>query len=258
MPTSSVERPPPVLEVRGLVAGYGGSPIVHGIDLTVGPGEVATIVGPNGAGKSTLLKAITGQIEVLEGTVELDSDDVTGLRGDRLARRGIGFVPQVNDVFGALSVLENLEMGGYLLPRRDVGDRVEEVLHTFPALAEMRTRTASKLSGGERKMLAIGRVLMLRPSVIIFDEPTANLAPALARGVLEDQVRSLADAGSAVVLVEQRASEALAVGDWGYLLVAGLVSVSGPAAGLLARDDIGELFLGRRAPSETTSGLSRQ
>jgi ABC-type branched-subunit amino acid transport system ATPase component len=245
MPTLSAERPPQTLEVHDLVAGYGGAPIVHGVDVSVGAGEVATIIGPNGAGKSTLLKAITGQVEVLGGSVRLDGQDVTGRRGDKLARSGIGFVPQVNDVFGALTVLENLEMGGYLLSRKEVPRRVEEVLGAFPALAGMRTRTASKLSGGERKMLAIGRVLMLRPSVIIFDEPTSNLAPALARAVLEDQVRALADAGSAVLLVEQRASEALAVGDWAYLLVAGRVSVSGSAAELLDREDIGELFLGR-------------
>jgi branched-chain amino acid transport system ATP-binding protein len=247
MPTSSADRPEPVLEVADLVAGYGGAPIVHGVDVSVGAGEVATIVGPNGAGKSTLLKAITGQVEVLGGSVRLHGEDVTSRRGDRLARAGIGFVPQVNDVFGSLTVLENLEMGGYLLGRRDVPARVEQVLTTFPALAEMRGRRAGKLSGGERKMLAIARVLMLRPSVIILDEPTANLAPILARSVLADQVRSLAHAGSAVMLVEQRASEALAVGDWSYLMVAGQVSVSGPACALLERDDIGELFLGREA-----------
>jgi ABC-type branched-subunit amino acid transport system ATPase component len=247
MPISSAERPDQLLEVSELVAGYGAAPIVHGVDFSVGTGEVATIVGPNGAGKSTLLKAITGQCEILGGSVRLDGDDVTGLRGDRLARRGIGYVPQTKDVFGALNVLENLEMGGYLLARRNLDRRVEEVLETFPALAQMRTRTASKLSGGERKMLAIARVLMLRPRVIILDEPTANLAPVLARDVLEQQVRALASAGSAVVLVEQRASEALAVGDWGYLLVAGKVSVAAAASELLARDDIGELFLGRGA-----------
>jgi ABC-type branched-subunit amino acid transport system ATPase component len=236
-----------VLEVHDLVAGYGAAPVVHGVDVSVGAGEVATIVGPNGAGKSTLLKAITGQCEILGGSVRLEGDDVTGLRGDRLARRGIGYVPQVKDVFGALTVQDNLEMGGYLLSRRDVAARIDEVLGTFPVLAEMRTRTASKLSGGERKMLAIARVLMLRPHVIILDEPTANLSPALARDVLEHQVRALAKAGSAVVLVEQRASEALAVGDWGYLLVAGRLSVSAAASKLLAREDIGELFLGRGA-----------
>jgi branched-chain amino acid transport system ATP-binding protein len=256
MPTSSADRPAPVLEVRSLVAGYGGAPIVHGVDVSVGIGEVATIVGPNGAGKSTLLKAISGQIEVLEGSVTLDGDDVTGLRGDRLARRGIGYVPQVNDVFRALTVQENLEMGGYLLARKETGTRVDEVLDTFPALAKMRTRTASKLSGGERKMLAIGRVLMLRPRVIFLDEPTANLAPALARAVLEEQVQTLAEAGSAVLLVEQRASEALTVGNWGYVLVAGVVSVSGPTADLLARNDIGELFLGRGPSAGSSAPIS--
>jgi ABC-type branched-subunit amino acid transport system ATPase component len=249
MLTSSADRPPQVLEVHDLVGGYGGAPIVHGVDVSVGLGEVATIIGPNGAGKSTLLKAITGQVEVMSGTVRLNGREVTGLRGDRLARAGIGFVPQVNDVFATLTVLENLEMGGYLLPRKDVPERVEEAIAAFPALAEMHSRRAGKLSGGERKMLAIARVLMLRPSVIIFDEPTSNLAPVLARSVLEEQVRSLADSGSAVLLVEQRASEALAVGDWGYLLVAGQVTVEGPASELLGRDDIGELFLGREVKS---------
>jgi ABC-type branched-subunit amino acid transport system ATPase component len=247
MPTSSGERPEAILEVAGLVAGYGSQPIVHGVDVQVGPGEVATIVGPNGAGKSTLLKAITGQCEIFEGAVRLAGEEVTGRRGDRLAKAGIGYVPQVNDTFAPLTVLENLEMGGYLLPRREVPARVDEVLQTFPALAEMRSRRAGKLSGGERKMLAIARVLMLRPRVIILDEPTANLAPIFARAVLEEQVRSLADAGSAVVLVEQRASEALSMGNWGYLMVAGLVSLAGPTRELLEREDIGELFLGRAA-----------
>ncbi len=254
MPTSSGDRPEPVLAVRGLVAGYGGAPVVHGVDFEVGGGEVATIIGPNGAGKSTLLKAITGQIEVLDGSIQLRGEEISGLRGDRLARMGIGFVPQVKDVFGPLTVLENLEMGGYLLARREIEPRVEEVLTSFPALAAMRRRTASKLSGGERKMLAIGRVLMLRPSVIVLDEPTANLAPALARDVLEEQVPTLANGGTAVVLVEQRASEALRVGHWGYVMVAGLVSVAGAAADLLAREDIGELFLGRGVTSPAPEG----
>jgi ABC-type branched-subunit amino acid transport system ATPase component len=247
MPTSSAERPDPLLVVEGLVAGYGGAPIVHGVDVSLGPGEVATIVGPNGAGKSTLLKAITGQVEVLSGKVTLAGKAVTGLPGDKLARRGIGFVPQVKDVFDTLTVEENLDMGGYLLKRAEVEQRRNEVLDVFPALVAMRSRRASKLSGGERKMLAIARVLMLRPSVVILDEPTSNLSPALARAVLEEQVAALAAAGSAVLLVEQKAKEALAIGDWGYVLVAGLVTLSGPAPELLAREDIGELFLGREA-----------
>lgn len=247
MPTLSAERPEPVLEVTDLVAGYGDAAIVHGVDVSVGAGEVTTIIGPNGAGKSTLLKAITGQVDVMSGAVRLNGKDVTSQRGDRLARSGIGFVPQVNDVFPTLTVLENLEMGGYLVARKHVPARVDEVLAMFPALAEMRSRRAGKLSGGERKMLAIARVLMSHPSVIILDEPTSNLAPSLARSVLEEQVRNLARTGSAVLLVEQRAGEALAVGDWAYLLVAGRVSVSARAREMLAREDIGELFLGREA-----------
>ncbi|MDX6410688.1 MAG: branched-chain amino acid transport system ATP-binding protein [Gaiellaceae bacterium] len=245
MPISSADRPEQLLVVENLVAGYGGAPIVHGVDVSVGAGEIATIVGPNGAGKSTLLKAITGQVEVLDGTVTLEGLPVTGLPGEQLARRGIGFVPQVKDVFATLSVTENLEMGGYLLHRNAVATRVDEVLEVFPALRDMRTRTASKLSGGERKMLAIARVLMASPRVVVLDEPTSNLSPALANEVLEAQVRTLADAGAAVLLVEQKAMEALSVGDWAYILVAGLVHLSAPASELLARDDIGELFLGK-------------
>jgi ABC-type branched-subunit amino acid transport system ATPase component len=148
-------------------------------------------------------------------------------------------------VFATLTVVENLEMGGYLLPKNQLAARIDEVLDVFPALAEMRTRTASKLSGGERKMLAIARVLMLQPRVVILDEPTSNLSPALARNVLESQVKALADSGSAVLLVEQKAKEALEIGDWAYVLVAGLVHLSEPAAELLARQEIGELFLGQ-------------
>jgi branched-chain amino acid transport system ATP-binding protein len=251
MPTSSADRPEQLLVVEGLIAGYGGAPIVHGVDVSVGPGEVATIVGPNGAGKSTLLKAITGQVEVLDGSVFLAGAPVTGLPGEKLARRGVGFVPQAKDVFATLTMVENLEMGGYLLPKSRVAARIDEVLDVFPALAEMRTRTASKLSGGERKMLAIARVLMLQPRVVILDEPTSNLSPALARDVLEGQVKALADSGSAVLLVEQKAKEALEIADWAYVLVAGLVHLSEPAAELLAREDIGELFLGQVPAGET-------
>jgi len=251
MPISSADRPEQLLVVEGLVAGYNGAPIVHGVDVSVGLCEIATIVGPNGAGKSTLLKAITGQVDVFDGSVSLDGEPVTGLPGEKLAKRGIGFVPQSKDVFATLTVLENLEMGGYLLPKSQVATRIDEVLGIFPALAEMRTRTASKLSGGERKMLAIARVLMLQPRVVILDEPTSNLSPALARDVLENQVKALAASGSAVLLVEQKAKEALEIGDWAYVLVAGLVHLSEPAAELLAREDIGELFLGKVASGAT-------
>jgi ABC-type branched-subunit amino acid transport system ATPase component len=160
---------------------------------------------------------------------------------------GLGFVPQTKDVFDTLTVTENLEMGGYLLTKLQLAARIEAVMSAFPALADMRSRTASKLSGGERKMLAIARVLMLEPSVLILDEPTSNLSPELSRAVLREQVRRLADAGTAVLLVEQKAFEALAVSDWAYLLVAGRIEIAGPASEILARPDIREVFLGQSA-----------
>jgi ABC-type branched-subunit amino acid transport system ATPase component len=246
MPTLSGDRRSAYLVVADLTAGYTrGAPIINGVNLTAGLGEIVSVIGPNGAGKSTLLKAITRQIDVFSGTVQLGDEDVTRLRGDRLARRGLGYVPQVRDTFPTLTVLENLEMGGYLLPRNDVGDRIDEVMTIFPALASMRTRIAGRLSGGERKMLAIGRALMLRPRLLILDEPTANLSPAIANRVLETHVRAVAEAGTGIVLVEQRAAEALRIADWAYVLVGGSVHISARAGELLARPDIGELFLGR-------------
>ncbi len=220
---------------------------MSGVSISVGPGEVVSVIGPNGAGKSTLLKAVTGRLPVMTGTVTFGDRDITNLRGHLRARMGLGFVPQTKDVFDTLTVIENLEMGGYLLAKPQLAARIDKVMSTFPALADMRSRTASKLSGGERKMLAVARVLMLEPSVLVLDEPTSNLSPELSRSVLRDQVRSLADAGTAVLLVEQKAFEALGVSDWAYILVAGRIEIAGAASSILARPDIREVFLGRSA-----------
>jgi ABC-type branched-subunit amino acid transport system ATPase component len=241
----SDERRPAHLVIEHLAAGYGTAPIVSDVSLTVAQGEVVTVIGPNGAGKSTLLKAIIGRLSPMAGRVRLGDRDITHLSANRLARLGVGYVPQVHDVFDTLTVEDNLEMGGYLLPKLRMKARLDEVLAVFPGIAAMRTRVASKLSGGERKMLAVARVLMLEPSLLILDEPTSNLSPGMSRVVLRDQVRTLADAGTAVLLVEQKALEALEVSDWGYVLVAGAVRMSGQAAELLARPDIREVFLGR-------------
>jgi branched-chain amino acid transport system ATP-binding protein len=235
------------LDVCGLVAGYGPMTIVHGVDLAAEPGEAVGIVGPNGAGKSTFLKAVAGVIPAMAGIVRLDGRDVTNLRGDRLARLGLGYVPQVKDIFSPLNVQENLEMGGYTLPRRDVAGHMEEVFTLFPVLKVMRRRTAGTLSGGERKLLAIGKALMTRPRILLLDEPTANLSPDLARIVLTEHVRRLVDEGIGVVLVEQRAVEGLKVCDRAYVMAAGLTQLNGPAAEVLANEDIGALFLGRRS-----------
>jgi ABC-type branched-subunit amino acid transport system ATPase component len=248
MPTSSVDeagRPKAFLQVENLSAGYGSTHIVQGAFARVGLGEIVTIVGPNGAGKSTFLKAIVGMIPAMDGTVHLDDEDVTNMRANNLAKRGLGYVPQVNDVFDTLSVLDNLAMGGYLLDRSKVPGRTEAVLDTFPALKTMLKRTASKLSGGERKMLAIARVLMLEPRLLVLDEPTSNLSADLSRMLLEEHVGRLGKAGAAVLIVEQKALAALTISDWAYVMAAGTMKVSSAATELLARKDIGEVFLGR-------------
>ena len=235
-----------LLRVEGVSAGYGPVPVIQDVTLTVAPGEIVTVIGPNGAGKSTLLKAILGVLPLLAGTVTLAGARIDGERTDRIARRGVGYVPQVRDVFEALTVRENLEMGGYTLRRGDVAARIVEITTLFPALAEMLDRPAGLLSGGERKMLATGRVLMTRPTLLVLDEPTAGLAPKLAHALLSEHVTRIAGTGAAVLLVEQRAREALTVADWAYLMTSGQVSLQDRASVLLARQDVGEIFLGSR------------
>jgi ABC-type branched-subunit amino acid transport system ATPase component len=239
-----VTRPEPSLRAEKLTAGYGPVPVIRDVSISVGPGEVVAVIGPNGAGKSTLLKSLVGILRVTGGHVWLGRDDVTNRPPEELARRGVGYVPQVNDIFEPLTVLENLEMGGYLLPTRGIRARVEEVGAVFPALPPMLKRRADKLSGGERKMLAIARVLMLDPEVLILDEPTANLSPRLADSLLREHVIRLAEAGKAVLVVEQRARAAMQIADWTSVLVSGETRLEGSPTDLLKRPDFEELFLG--------------
>jgi ABC-type branched-subunit amino acid transport system ATPase component len=227
-----------------LSAGYGGSPVVHGVSIAVSPGEIVSIVGPNGSGKSTLLKAIVGIVEVLGGEVLVGERDVTGRTADAIARLGVGYVPQVDDVFAPLTVRENLEMGGYLLRPRQVSARVEHVLGIFPQLERMLRRPAGKLSGGERKMLAMGRALMLEPGLVLLDEPTANLAPMIATTVLQEHVRQLARTGASVLVVEQRARAVLEISDRTYVLGGGQLRMEGTPAQLSASDEFVDTFLG--------------
>jgi ABC-type branched-subunit amino acid transport system ATPase component len=239
-----------VLAAEGVTAGYGGAPVVQDVSISVGPGEVVALIGPNGAGKSTLLKSLVGVVRVMSGRVTLAGADVTNRPPEELARRGVGYVPQVGDIFEPLTVTENLEMGGYLLQGSAVAARIEEVGEVFPDLLAMRRRRADKLSGGERKMLAIARVLMLDPRVLILDEPTANLAPRAADALLRERVRRLADLGKAVLLVEQRARAAMEVADRTAVLVAGVTRLEGRSSDLLERSDFEELFLGAGAAGQ--------
>jgi len=218
--------------------------VIREVSIAVGPAEIVAVIGPNGAGKSTLLKSLVGILRVTGGKVLLGDQDVTNRPPEELARRGVGYVPQVNDIFEPLTVLENLEMGGYLLESGRVRKRVEEVGQVFPALPPMLKRRADKLSGGERKMLAIARVLMLDPQVLILDEPTANLSPKLADSLLREHVKRLAGVGKAVLLVEQRARAALEIANWTSVLVSGTTRLEGRPQDLLQREDFEELFLG--------------
>jgi branched-chain amino acid transport system ATP-binding protein len=239
----------PVLATRGLVAGYGDVPVVHGADIEVTGGRVTAVVGPNGAGKSTLLKAILGLASIMHGQVLLDGRDVTGWPLERLARQGIGYVPQADDVFDTLRVSENLAMGGYLLDKRTRDERMQEVLEVFPDLRPKLRRFVGTMSGGERKMTAVARALMLAPRILVLDEPTAGLSPALTTVVLEEQVRVLADRGKALLLVEQKAHAALELSDWAYVMVGGKVTMSAPARDVLADPSMGEIFLGGGSPA---------
>jgi ABC-type branched-subunit amino acid transport system ATPase component len=232
------------LRATGVTAGYGGDPVIRNITLVADPGEVVSLVGANGSGKSTFLKSLVGVVRVTAGTVIIGETDVTRKAPEEVARAGVGYVPQVDDVFAPLTVRENLEMGGYLLPSAQVRARIDEVTTVFPRLGAMLSRAAGKLSGGERKMLAMGRVLMLQPAVFLLDEPTANLAPAIARTLLEEHVRRLAASGATVLVVEQRARAVLAISDRTYVLAGGEVRMEGTPAELAASPAFIESFLG--------------
>ena len=234
--------PDSVLRAEGITAGYGPVPIIHEVSLSAEAGRIVAILGPNGAGKSTLLKAIFGYLKPRAGRVFLRGADVTGLAPEALVSRGIGYVPQVSNVFPTLTVRENLEMGAYLR-RGAVREHIDAVLSIFPDLGRALERRAGTLSGGQRSMLAMGRGLMLDPAVLLLDEPTAGLAPEYTREVWR-QIKRVAESGTAVVVVEQNATAALQAADWAYVLVAGRNRHADRAGALLDNPDLGRMFLG--------------
>lgn len=229
-----------LLAVEGVAGGYGEADILRGIDLHVEPGEVVTVAGTNGAGKSTLIKAIMGLLPRCRGRVLFDGHDLLRLSPEDRVGRGVGYVPQVSNVFGALSVLDNLRVVEHV-PRRSA--RITEMLARFPALAARRSVAARALSGGERQQLAFARALMARPRLMLLDEPTAALSPGLVAQVFE-LIRALPGQGAAVLLVEQRARQSLAISDRGYILDGGRVVLDGPASQLLADPRMARLYLG--------------
>lgn len=227
-----------LLEVEGLIGGYGEADILRGVDVRVEGGEVVTVAGTNGAGKSTLIKAIMGLVPRCRGRIVFDGRDLLRLEPEERVAVGVGYVPQVANVFGGLSVIDNLRVVEHV---RDRAERIGEMLERFPALAARRGVAARSLSGGERQQLAFARALMARPRLLLLDEPTAALSPNLVSVVFE-LIRGLPS--TAILLVEQRARQALEISRRGYVLDGGRVVMEGTSAALLGDTRMARLYLG--------------
>ena len=233
----------PLLSVRGVVAGYSSADmILKGVDLDLLPGEVVAIIGPNGAGKSTLLKAIAGLVRPSAGTILLHGAPIQGRPAREICAAGLAFVPQEANIFPTMSVRENLEMGGYVQPRR-ANARIAALFERFPMLAEKRRQAARTLSGGQRQILAMAMALMVEPPALLLDEPSAGLSPVAAEALFAT-IRQINAEGVAIAMVEQNALEALAIAARGTILVDGRTVRSGAAAELAADPEVRRLFLG--------------
>ena len=231
-----------LLQTEDLVAGYVPEvDILTGVSIAVREGEIATVIGPNGAGKSTLIKTIFGLLPPRRGDVALRGESLVGLEPHSITRRGMSYVPQLDNVFQSLTVEENLEMGS--LDRSSTRERIDEMYELFPRLGERQTQLAGTMSGGERQMLAMARALMPDPKVLLLDEPSAGLAPAFVDAIF-DKVRDINDAGVTVVMVEQNARRALAMSHRGYVLDLGRNRFEGPGSELLDDPKVAELYLG--------------
>ena len=231
-----------LLEVSGVVAGYGETEILHGVSIVIEKGQIVTIIGPNGSGKSTLLKTIFGLLKPKKGRVRFRKEDITGIAPEVVVRKGLSYVPQSSNVFPSLSINENLEMGAFVRTD-DFRQRLEEVYDLFPDLAERRKDRAGTLSGGQRQMLALARALMLDPVLLLLDEPSAGLAPNLVNSVFE-KILGINSAGVAILLVEQNAREALGLSSWGYVLASGQNQLEDRGENLLKNPEIVKLYLG--------------
>jgi len=231
----------PVLSVRDLEGGYGDQQILRGVSLQVVPGELIVIVGPNGAGKSTLTKTIVGLLRSWSGGVDFDGESCRGRRPDQLARSGLAYVPQLNNVFRDLTVLENMQLAGHLLKRRR-SQRIDEVLEMFPSLVRHKTTKAGSLSGGERQMVAMARAMLLEPRLVVLDEPTAGLSPRMAETVF-DKLVALREDGLALLVVEQNVEEALLRCDRAYVLANGETCFEGEGPALLRDSKLRALYL---------------
>ena len=236
----------PLIVIDNVVAGYVPRVnILNGVNLELLPGEMVGIIGPNGAGKSTMLKALFGLIDVRSGNVTFEGEDISNLKAHELVERGIGYVPQVDNVFPSLTVQENLEMGVFLRPKK-AAERIEVVAGLFPRLGERLKQRAGSLSGGERQMVALGRALMMEPKVLLLDEPSAGLSPALQDEVFI-RTRQINRTGVAIIMVEQNARRCLQIADRGYVLDQGQNAYTNTGEALLHDPKVIELYLGTLA-----------
>lgn len=230
------------LSATDMRGGYGKADILHGCTLAVDKGQIAVIVGPNGAGKSTAMKAVFGMLPLREGRVTLDGQDITALSPQERVRKGMGFVPQVNNVFPSMSVEENLEMGAFIR-NDDIVATMEQVFDLFPVLKDKRRQAAGELSGGQRQQVAVGRALMTRPQLLMLDEPTAGVSP-IVMDELFDRIIEIARTGISILMVEQNARQALGIADIGYVLVQGGNRYTDTGEALLANPEVRRTFLG--------------
>jgi branched-chain amino acid transport system ATP-binding protein len=233
-----------LLKVDEISAGYGKLQILNDVSIEAGPGKVTVIVGPNGSGKSTLLKSIAGLTNIYKGSIFLDEQAISKLEPHEIARKGIAFLPQTDSTFAQLTVQENIKMAAYTVKASDIHDRLGTALEMFPQISKYMGTKVQSLSGGERQMVAMAMAMMRKPSVIMFDEPTANLSPKLALQVLRTVESFAKERGITVVLVEQNARRALEIGDRAYLLVSGKNAFSGAASELLAHKELAQMYLG--------------
>ena len=231
-----------MLEVRDIYGGYGGVDILNGVSLTVKPGEMVVIIGPNGAGKSTVMKAIFGLVKVREGSVSFEGNEIANLMPNEVTQRSICYVPQTENVFPTLTIEENLDMGAFIRTD-DYSDQIEMVYELFPVLREKRKQAAGSLSGGQRQMVAMSRALMLEPRLLLLDEPTAGLAPAIVDDMFA-MIKKINDLGVSILMVEQNAKQALGMADRGYVLTTGQNRIDDTGPNLLANKDVAEMFLG--------------
>lgn len=231
-----------ILKTEDITAGYTEIDILHDVHIRVRSGEIVSVIGPNGAGKSTLLKTIFGILKPRNGNVTFKDEDITGLKPDRVVRKGISYVPQVDNVFPSLTIQENLEMGAFIR-NDDYSQRLDEVYDLFPVLRERKKQKVGQLSGGQRQMVAMGRALMLDPQVLLLDEPSAGLAPVLVSMIFE-KMKEINATGVAMIIVEQNAREALKMAHHGYVLAMGRNVLDDKGEALLANEEVARLYLG--------------